>query len=76
MTKFLNQNQISEIIVAGVYAEACILQTVKGAMKNGLRVKVLADGIGTKSQEKRQICLSKYKEMGAEVIQTDQAINI
>ena len=76
LIEFLNQNKISEVIVAGVYAEACILQTVKGAIKNSLRVKVLTDGIGAKSQEKRHIYLSKYKNIGAEIIQTDRVIDI
>jgi nicotinamidase-related amidase len=75
LIKFLKKNEIGEVLVAGVYAEACILQTIKGAIKNGLHVKVLADGIGTKSQEKRQMCLKRYKEIGAEVVEISQLIS-
>jgi nicotinamidase-related amidase len=72
LIKFLKQNQIDEVIVAGVYADYCILATVKGAIKHGLRVKVLADGVGTKSSKKRQICLKIYGDVGAEVLITSQ----
>jgi nicotinamidase-related amidase len=75
LMEFLKHNEIGEVLVAGVYAEACILQTVKGAMKNGLRVKVLADGIGTRSQEKRQICLKRYIKTGAEVVEISQLMS-
>jgi nicotinamidase-related amidase len=72
---FLKRNSIDEILVAGVYAEACILQTLKGALRNGFHVKVLADGVGTRSHKKRQICFGKYSNMGAEVIFTNQLIH-
>ncbi len=62
------------MVVTGVYAEACILQTTKGALRNGFSVKVVADAIGTKSQEKRQRCLDKYKKMGIKVVETDKFI--
>ncbi len=75
LIKFLKQNEIGEVLVAGVYAEACILQTVKGAIKNSLRVKVLADGIGTTSQEKRQMCLNRYRKIGAEVVEIGQLMS-
>lgn len=58
------------MLVAGVYAEACILQTTKGSLRNGFRVKVVADGISTKIQEKRQRCLDKYRKMSVEVVET------
>jgi nicotinamidase-related amidase len=74
LIKFLNQNDIDEAIVVGVYAEACILATVKGAIEQKLRVKVLADGIGAKSQGKREIYLEKYKKIGAEILDTKQII--
>jgi nicotinamidase-related amidase len=69
---FLKQNDISEVLVTGVYAEACILQTTKGALRNGFYVKVVADAIGTKSQEKRKRCLDEYRKMGVEVVETDK----
>jgi nicotinamidase-related amidase len=72
---FLKQSKINEILVTGVYAEACILQTIKGGLRNGFRVKAVADGIGTKSQKKRQSCLDKYKKLGAEVLDTNQLIH-
>jgi nicotinamidase-related amidase len=74
LTSFLKRKGISEVLVAGVYAEACILQTTKGALRNGFSVKVVADAIGTKSQEKRQRCLDEYRKMGIEVAETDKFI--
>jgi nicotinamidase/pyrazinamidase len=72
---FLKQSKINEILVTGVYAEACILQTIKGGLRNGFLVKAIADGIGTKSQKKRQSCLDKYKKLGAKVLDTNQLIH-
>jgi nicotinamidase-related amidase len=72
LINFLNQHNLNEVILAGVYAEACILATVKGAIKHKLRVKVLADGIGAKSQGTREIYLEKYKEIGAKILTVNQ----
>jgi nicotinamidase-related amidase len=72
---FLRQNKISEVLIAGVYAEACILQTVKGSLRNAFRVKVVSDAIGTKSKEKRQRCLDRYQKMGVEVIETNRLMH-
>ncbi len=73
---FLKQNDIHKVLITGVYAEACILQTIKGAVKNGCQVAAIADCIGTKSSQKRQICLDKYRQMGAEIETTDRLIDL
>ncbi len=71
---FLKQQNIRKVLLTGVYAEACILQTVKGALKNSFQVVAIADCIGTKSFSKRQICLEKYRQMGAKIETTDRLI--
>jgi nicotinamidase-related amidase len=72
---FLKRNKIREILLTGVKAEACTLHTTKGALRNSLAVKVVADAVGTKSQKKWQACLDRYSQIGAEIVVADQLIN-
>ena len=67
LDKYLKTKNINELWISGLYAEACIYATVKGALKRNYKVIVLSDCIATKSDEKRDKIIKKYKKIGAEV---------
>src|SRR6476620_11502554 len=53
LSKFLKENFISELYIAGLFAEACIKETVKGAIKNGYNVILIEDAIGSRSDSQK-----------------------
>jgi nicotinamidase/pyrazinamidase len=69
---FLNEHQISQIYISGLYAEACIYATVKGAIKNGFQATILTDCIATKTEKKRVDMIGKYKKLGVKTITSEQ----
>ncbi len=66
--RFLKDNHIDTVKVTGIDVGACVPMTAPGAIKNGYKVIVNNNGIGTfnlykKKKEKYDI---KLKQLGAE----------
>lgn len=64
---FLRSREIGTIVLSGVYADACIYCTAKSAIERGYRVAILADAIGTASEDDRGAALRSLAGLGAEI---------
>ena len=64
----LRQKQVDKLLVAGLFADACIYATVKTAIKKGHTVGVLANAVVTKKAENLVTALSALEKIGAEII--------
>jgi nicotinamidase-related amidase len=71
---FLKRNNINELYIGGLYAEACIYATVKGAIKLHYTTTILTDCVATKSEVKRAKMIKKYNELGAKTIGSKQLL--
>ncbi len=71
---FLRRSGIDELYIGGLYAEACIYATLKGAIKLHYTTTVLTDCIATKSEMKRAMMISKYDKLGAKTISSRQLL--
>jgi nicotinamidase/pyrazinamidase len=67
LERFLVSNDIGRVILAGVYADACIYCTARSAINRGYRVTVLADAVGAASDEDRRAALRSLSRLGVEV---------
>jgi nicotinamidase-related amidase len=65
LVQFLKEQHIETVILCGLYAEACIWSSLKGAQANGFRVEILSNSIATKTESKRQAMLKRYVQQGA-----------
>jgi nicotinamidase/pyrazinamidase len=65
---FLKENNIDEVFISGLYAEACIYGTTKGALRNNYLTTILTDCIATKTETKRTQMIEKYKKLGVKTI--------
>ncbi|KAI9343563.1 Isochorismatase-like protein [Obelidium mucronatum] len=45
LVEFTKQNGITDLVVAGLQAKACVTNTVKGALSHGLKVHLLEEGM-------------------------------
>ncbi len=61
-------------VVAGCEAHVCVLQTVAGLLDRGRRVVVVADAVGSRRTESRDIALRRLETHGAEVVTTEMVI--
>lgn len=64
---FLAEHHTEEIIMAGLYASACVTATAKGALAQGLKVRVLQEAVADSSDRAREIALTRLSRLGVTV---------
>ena len=72
--KYLINNEISHLIVVGIDAEDCVDKTIKGAINRNYKITVVSDAIATKTDEKRNIKITDFENMGLEILSTNELI--
>ena len=65
---FLKRNSIETVVLAGVFAEGCVLATLESAINNHFKVEVLRDAIGAKTEKKLNEAIIKYENLGASLV--------
>jgi len=76
LNEFLKDKNINEVFIGGLFAEACIYGTTKGAIKNKYLATILTDCIATNTEVKRNKMIEKYKKMGAKTITSNELLEI
>ena len=72
---FLRAHGVARVILAGVFAHACVRATARGAWRRGYRVAILEDGVATTSDRRRIAALRRMQQMGAELVTSDQVLS-
>jgi len=67
--RYLVANQIRRLIITGVYADQCVLQTTLGALKRKYQVTFIRNGVGSSSESKVKQACETVKKRGGEVIE-------
>jgi len=62
------------VVVAGVEAHVCVLQTVLGLIAAGRPVFVVADAVGSRTPENRALALARMARHGAEIVSTEMVL--
>lgn len=62
-----------QLVVAGTEAHVCVLQTVLDLQARGTRVFVVADAVGSRRPEDRDVALARMRQHGAEVVTREMA---
>ncbi len=71
---FLHDHHISRVVICGVYADACVTATARGALRRGFAVTVLSDAVGAANDAVRRSALEKLRRDGTRVETTDEFI--
>jgi len=72
----LVENQVSQLVITGVYADQCVLDTALGALDRKYQVKFVRNGVGSSSEEAVNKACEKVKKRGAEVIEYQPGVRI
>jgi nicotinamidase-related amidase len=72
LSRFLKASAISELYITGLFAEACIKGTAKGAIRNNYSAVIIEDAIGSKNTKKKLASLLYCERKGANIISTQQ----
>jgi nicotinamidase-related amidase len=64
----------AEIVVAGVEAHVCVLQTVLGLVRPGRRVFIVADATGSRDPADKGAALGRARQHGAEIVTSEMVL--
>ena len=62
------------LLLAGIEAHICVMQTALGALENGYGVHVAADAVGSRSPANKAIGLDRMQSAGAVISSAEMAI--
>jgi len=60
-----------QIVVCGIEAHVCVLQTVLDLLHQGKQVFVVADAVGSRTADDRRLALERLARHGAEIVSTE-----
>jgi nicotinamidase-related amidase len=67
-------NGRSQLVVVGVEAHVCVLQTVLGLVAEGRDVFVVRDGIGSRRAESKDAAIARMERHGAEMVTAEMVV--
>ena len=62
------------VVLAGAEAHVCVLQTALGLLDRSRRVFVVADAVGSRRPENKEVALRRLERAGAEIVTTEMVI--
>jgi nicotinamidase-related amidase len=65
---------VREVVVAGVEAHVCVLQTVADLLAGEHRVVVVADAVGSRDPANRDVALQRMRAHGAEIVTSEMVL--
>ncbi|MGD8642590.1 MAG: hydrolase, partial [Gammaproteobacteria bacterium] len=72
--KTLTDINKDQVILAGIEAHVCVLQTALDLLKDGKQVFVVADAVDSRSADNKQLALDRLRQSGAIVIPTESVL--
>ena len=67
LSGFLRERGIGEVILAGLFAHACVTATAKAALARGLKVSIVRDAVADASDRAREAALNHLARRGVGV---------
>lgn len=64
----LSKNKKSQIILCGIEAHICVLQSALDLIERGFDVAVVVDAIGSRNQTDKKIALERLKQEGVKLV--------
>lgn len=68
LVHYLHKNDITHVIICGVFIEGCVTATAKGARKRGFDVTVIRDAVAGVSDQRREQTLKDMELHGIKTI--------
>ena len=70
----LNTLGKEQVLLCGIETHVCIYQTAMDLMEGGLDVTILADAVSSRTDQNRQIALTRLAAEGAHISSTEMAL--
>jgi nicotinamidase-related amidase len=72
LVKFIDSNRIGKVIIGGVFAEACVTSTARGAIRRGLTPFVVSDAVASGSDAVRDAAITSLRSTGVIVASSSE----
>jgi nicotinamidase-related amidase len=63
-----------QVVLAGMETHVCVLQTALGLREAGHEVAVVADAVGSRLPERRELGLARMRARGVEVVDSEMVV--
>jgi nicotinamidase-related amidase len=73
-TAELNALGREQVLLCGIETHVCVYQTAMDLMEGGLDVTVVADAVSSRTEQNRQIALTRLAAEGAHISSTEMAL--
>lgn len=70
----ISPSRIDQVLLCGIEAHICVLQTALDLTARGLSVFVAADAVGSRSPAHCQLALQRMRDVGCTVVSTESAV--
>jgi len=70
----LNDSNASDIVLCGIEAHVCVMQTCLDLLCQGFRVFVAADAISSRTPENHRLALERMRAAGASIVSTEMVL--
>jgi len=70
----LRGGKIRDVLLCGMEAQVCILQTCLDLLEDGFRVFIVADAVSSRTEENRRLGLERMREAGAVIVSVEMAL--
>jgi len=74
--KYLSANGINRLVITGVFADQCVLDTTLAALDKKYQVTFIRNGVGARSEKDVNKACEKVKQKGGEVVDYQPGIHI
>lgn len=74
MVSAIKQSGKKQILLCGIEAHICILQTALELIENGFEVFIAADAISSRNPEHKRLALERMRQHGAEIVVTESVL--
>ncbi|MFI5340753.1 MAG: cysteine hydrolase family protein [Candidatus Methylomirabilales bacterium] len=75
LDEFLQSREVRHVILAGVYANACVEFTAMGAIRRGYRVTVLRDAVAAANDRRRGAALQRMRRRSIEIADSTSVLD-
>lgn len=70
----LRTKRLSQVLVCGIEAHVCVLQTCLDLLAEGLGVFVVADAISSRTPDNYHLAVERLRQAGAVIVSTEMAL--
>lgn len=70
----LKLTNVKDLVICGAESHICVLKTTLDALKAGYNVHVVADAVGSRTAENKQLALERMRQSGAFIVSTEMIL--